>query len=95
MSNLYNVEFLEDSVFSPYVIDGPNIGKLRSEIETILTEEERQGGPYDIDCLAANIFGVNEDAASGKIDQPKTDEEYIAAIVADYRANLQQWQRLF
>lgn len=94
MSNLYNVTFLEDSVFSPFIIDGPNIEKLRAEIDLILSREERDELPYDIQCLAVNIYGVNEDAASGKIDQPKTDEEYITAIVAEYKKNLKQWNRV-
>ena len=94
MSTLYSVKFLEDSVFSPYIIDGPNIEKLRSEIDLILSEEERDELPYDIHSLAVNIYSVNEDAASGKIDQPKTDEEYITAIVAEYKKNLKQWSRV-
>jgi len=93
MSNLYNVKFYDDSDFSPFIIDGPNIEKLRSKVESILSYEERFRCPYDTYCLAVNIYGVNEDAASGMIDQPKTDEEYITAIVEDYRTYLKQWNR--
>lgn len=87
-ANLYEVEFIGGNLFGPFVISGENPEQLRMEVESRLTHEERLGQPYDMSSLAINIYGVNEDAAIGRIVRPDSAEEYTAAIVEEYRANL-------
>jgi hypothetical protein len=62
--------------------------KLRRLVELQLSEEERFGQPYDMQCLKQNLSDVLKDKRSGKGVQPKSCEEFVAAIVAEYRANL-------
>ena len=41
-----------------------------------------------MDSLAFNIASVNNDAAAGRIPKPLTVDDYVAAIVKEYRANI-------
>lgn len=86
--NLYEVEFISGNLFGPFVISGENPEQLRIEVESRLTHDERLGQPYDMSSLAINIYGVNEDAAIGRIARPDSVEEYTAAVVEEYKANL-------
>ena len=86
---LFDVQFVDRKPFGPFTISGPGFQGLRQLVENRLTEAERFGQPYPLDCLALNISGVNEDAAEGRIARPNTVEEYAEAIVSEYRANLQ------
>jgi len=86
--NLYEVEFISGNLFGPFVISGENPEQLRIEVESRLTHDERLGQPYDMSSLAINIYGVNEDAAIGRIVRPDSAEEYTAAVVEEYKANL-------
>ena len=97
---LFEVQYFAGNIAGPFTIIGPNPGRLCHLVEAGLTKEERFGQPYALDCLATNISGVNEDVAEGRIPRPTTVEEFAAAIVTVYRANLEVMpsevrQRLF
>jgi len=97
---LFDVQYVAGNIAGPFIITGPNLGRLQQLVNSQLTSEERFGQPYALDCLATNISGVNEDAACGRIPRPTTVEEYAAAILTEYRANLavmppEVGQRLF
>ncbi len=68
------------------IIADPN--KLRLLVELELSEEERFGQPYDMECLKQNLTDVLKDKSSGRIVPPKSCDEFVAAIVAEYRSNL-------
>ena len=85
---LYDVKFFANEMTGPFMIMGQNPEQLRQLVESRLSLQERFGQPYGMDCLALNIHGVNEDAAAGRISQPTTVTEYVAAIVNEFRLNL-------
>ena len=85
---LYEVKYFTGDTAGAFKIAGPDLGGLFQLVECELTEEERFGQPYDLYCLAANISGVNEDTAEGRIARPMSLEEFATAIVTEYRANL-------
>lgn len=62
--------------------------KLRRLVELQLSEEERFGQPYDMECLKQNLSNVLKDKRSRGNMQPYSCDGYVAAIVAEYRANL-------
>jgi len=62
--------------------------KLRRLVELQLSKEERFGQPYSMECLKLNLSDVMKDIRSGKRVQPKSCDEVVAAIVAEFRANL-------
>ena len=67
---------------------GPNVNKLRSDVERRLGPQLLFGCEYEADALAFNIAGVRKDAKQGSITMPRTHEEWVAAIVCEYKANL-------
>jgi hypothetical protein len=87
MSHLYEVTFTNGD-FGPFMIAGDNPERLRQLVAAELTEAETFGCGYQIDCLAENIRRVNEDVDAGRFRKPQSVEEFAAAIVKEYRANI-------
>ena len=68
------------------IISDPD--KLRRLVELQLSEAERFGQPYDMECLKQNLSDIQKDIRAGTIVQPKSCDDYVAAIVSEYQSNL-------
>jgi hypothetical protein len=68
-----------------------SLGRLRRQVERLLSPAERLGEPYEMDTLRYNLRCVDEDVAAGRVPEPTSADELARAIADEYRENLRSF----
>jgi hypothetical protein len=71
-----------------HLVEGENVLGLLQAVGKKLSPHETFGEGYDIGCLGLNISCINEDVEAGEISQPADFDQWVDAIVNEYRSNL-------
>jgi hypothetical protein len=64
-------------------------GRCKREIEALEAHKEYELGSYEWDAFMFNMKSVREDAERGAIGPVNTEDEIVAAVVNEYRLNLE------